>query len=351
MEDLKRHLLCIDAATGEPIWEKRVDAILPEDPFAGPGVPAHGYSSHTPTSDGERVYVFFGKTGALAFDMEGNQLWHERVGSESDPQAWGSSSSPILHKNLLIITASAESQALVALDKETGKEKWRAEAAGLDNVFGTPAIVNLSPDRADLVIGVPNEFWGIDPDSGEFRWFAEAIKSDSFMSSVVIQDEMIYAVEGRNGGSIAVRAGGDGDVSKSHRMWSGQEVGRFGSPIVYGERMYFISNGVVHCVNVKTGEKIFKSRLEGGPPEDQPSGPGGGIRGPMDYASPIIADEKLYYVTGTGVTHVVKLGDEFEQLAANRVTDGEESFGATPAASNGRLYLRSDKHLYCVDAE
>ena len=117
MDELKRHLVCIDADTGKTLWDKTVDAVLSEDPYSGIGVPAHGYASHTPVSDGERVYVFFGKTSVLAFDLDGNQLWQKSVGTESDPRQWGSASSPILHNNLLIVTASAESQALVALDK------------------------------------------------------------------------------------------------------------------------------------------------------------------------------------------------------------------------------------------
>ncbi|MCG8649138.1 MAG: PQQ-like beta-propeller repeat protein, partial [Pirellulales bacterium] len=157
---LKRHLVCIDRASGDLLWERSVKAALPEDPFSGIGVPSHGYASHTPVSDGENVYVFFGKSGALAFDLQGNQLWHKSVGTESDDKRWGSSSSPILYQDLVIITASAESRALVGLNKRTGAEVWRQETDGLTDVWGTPLLVQLK-DRTDLVIGVPYEFWGL----------------------------------------------------------------------------------------------------------------------------------------------------------------------------------------------
>ena len=120
-KNLKRHLVCVDRRTGKQMWSKSVDAVLPEDPYQGAGVPAHGYASSTPVSDGEQVYVFFGKTGALAFDKDGQQLWQTNVGKESDPRRYGSASSPILYKNLLIVPATAEREALVGLDTKTGK--------------------------------------------------------------------------------------------------------------------------------------------------------------------------------------------------------------------------------------
>ena len=166
-KDLKRHLVCLDRETGKTLWDKTVDPVLPEDPYTGMGVPEHGYASHTPVSDGQRVYVFFGKSGAVAFDLEGKQLWQTSAGTESDPRGWGSASSPILFKNLLILTASSESEALVALDSETGKQVWRAEAAGLNGVWGTPVLVKVDDSRTDLVIGVPNEIWGLNPETGK----------------------------------------------------------------------------------------------------------------------------------------------------------------------------------------
>ena len=159
-KNLKRHLLCIDRANGELIWNKTIDAVLPEDPYTGIGVPEHGYASHTPVSDGRNVYVFFGKTGVLAFDKQGNQLWQTSVGTESDPRSWGSASSPILYQDLLIVPATAESEALVALDKKTGKEVWRQEAAGFSMSWCTPVLVEVDENRSDLAIGVGREIWG-----------------------------------------------------------------------------------------------------------------------------------------------------------------------------------------------
>jgi len=341
-EDLKRHLVCIDRNNGKLIWEKTVDAVLPEDPYTGIGVPEHGYASNTPVSDGERVYVFFGKTGALAFDRDGKQLWQTSVGKESDPRRWGSASSPILFKNLLIVPATAESEALIALDTRTGKEVWRQEAAGLSMSWCTPILVKVDADRTDLVIGVAREIWGLNPETGKLRWYSKGVNGDSFYSSVVSHDGIVYAIEGREGGSLAVRAGGKGDVTKSHVLWTGRHTNRIGTPLVYEGRVYLVANGITTSIDAKTGEKAAEARLKGGRPAPQERRMGG------DYASPIIADGKLYFMTHSGDMFVLKPNDELEQLAVNRVTAEQEEFSATPAAVNGELYFRSNKHLYCV---
>ena len=366
IEDLKRHIVCFDRNSGSIEWNRAVDAVQPEDPFTGMGVPAHGYASHTPISDGERVYVFFGKTGAIAFDLDGNQLWKKGVGTESDPRLWGSSSSPVLYKDTLIVTASAESQAVVGLDTKTGEERWRQEAAGLDNVWGTPVLVKVSEDLTELVLGVPYEIWGFNPDNGKLRWYCQAMETDQFNSSVVASDGVVYAIEGRGGGSIAVRAGGKGDVTESEVVWSGRDSSRFGTPVVFKNRLYYFSNGVVHCIDARTRDRVYRGRLTRDSSSSRESnddrrrdrrrGVRGGFEGfgrggGTDYSSPVIADNKLYYVRRNGDTFVLGIDEEFEQLAVNRVTEDSESFAATPAVSNGQIFIRSSEQLYCIALE
>ena len=361
---LRRHLVCLDRETGTTLWDKSIEPVLPEDDYRGMFT-QHGYASHTPTSDGQRVYAYFGKTGAMAFDMDGNVLWQTKLGTESDPRGWGSASSPILYKNLVIVTASAESEALVALDKETGGEVWRQEAAGFSGTWGTPILVPVDDQRTDLVIGVPFEIWALNPDTGKLQWYCEAMDTDSFCSSVVTDGGVIYAIEGRNGGSIALRAGGKDDVTKSHVVWTGRHTNRIATPLVVDGRIYFFANGVANCLDTATAKEIYKARLGGSDTDVQgssqaASGPRGsagparrGRGGPMsgDYASPILADGKIYYVARSGMVYVLKPGDQFEQLAVNRMTSDTEDFSATPAADDGSLFFRSDKHLYCVSTK
>ncbi len=344
-KNLKRHLVCVDRKTGKQIWSKSVDAVLPEDPYEGIGVTVHGYASHTPVTDGKNVYVFFGKTGALAFDKDGKQLWQTPVGTESDPRRWGSGSSPILYKNLLIVPATAEREALIALDTKTGKEVWRQEASGFSQSWSTPILVEVDKSRTDLVIGVAREIWGINPQTGKLRWYCDGATTNEFCSSVVARDGVIYAVGGRGGGSIAVRAGGKGDVTSSHVLWNGRDASRFSTPILHKDRLYSIASGVATIIDAKTGERLGRSRLEGTGGGSEGRGMGG------DYGSPILADGKVYFVRHSGDMFVLKAGDKLEQLAVNRLSTAEgEEFNSTPAASGGELFIRSNKHLYCVAA-
>ena len=354
------------------------------------GVPEHGYASHTPTSDGKNVYVFLGKSGVLAYDLEGTELWQTSVGKQSDDRTWGSSSSPIITGNVIVVAAGPESRAIVGLDKATGKELWRADSDGLGNVWGTPVLAKIDETRTDVVIGAPNEIWGLNPANGKLKWFCEAMATDQFNSSVVVADNRIYAVEGRGGGSIAIKTGGKGDITKTDVVWSGRDSNRFSTPLLYEGRMYLISGTMARCVNAANDEQIFEARMQGGgaapaadasaggpggrrpgagpgqetggppggqPPREQGGGRGGcggfgrGGRGGSDYSSPVLGDGKIYYVTRGGDIHVIKPTDKFEKLATNRVTSESEDFSATPAISRGQIFFRSNKHLYCVSLQ
>jgi len=362
-KDLKRHLLSINRETGKIIWEKTIDAVLPEDAYRGMFA-ENGYASHTPVSDGERVYVFFGKSGVLAFDLEGKQLWKASVGVGSGPKGWGSSSSPVLYKNTVIVTASAESEAIVALDKTTGNEVWRQEASGFSGTWGTPILVDVNEDRQDLVIAVPEEVWGLNPENGKLRWYSEGILSNSMCASVVAHDGIVYALGGRQGGAIAVRAGGKGDVTKTHVVWRKPARARIGTPLFHEGRLHWISRGIANCIDARTGESVYRSRLSSGRPaagqrqadksreNTAPRrGRRRGGRGGQNYSSPVIAGGKIYYFTRAGDGIVLKLGSKFEQLARNRFGPESGQFSATPAISNGEMFVRSSKSLFCIAAK
>lgn len=361
LKNLKRHLVCLDRKSGDIIWDKTVDPVLPEDEFRGMFA-ENGYATHTPVSDGERVYAFFGKSGVLAFDNDGKQLWQAKVGSELDYRGWGSASSPILFKNLVIVTASVESHALVALNKETGEKVWEQEAEGFGSTWGTPVLVELPDGRTDLVIGVPYEIWGLSPDTGKLIWFCDGVPSNSMCSSVVAHDGVVYAADSSGtggGGTIAVRAGGKGDVTKTHVVWTGRDRSRIGTPMVHDGHLYWVSSKIANCVNIADGKSVFQSRLGSSSGADNQGsqgqsrfgrGGGGGGRGGQDYSSPVCADGKIFYSARSGETFVFKAGPKFELLATNRFADGGQLV-ATPAISDGELLIRSSTHLYCVAAK
>ena len=366
LENLKRHLVCVDRKTGKKLWDKTVSADLPEDPWSGMGVPAHGYASHTPASDGERVFCFFGKGGVVAFDFDGKQLWKVSVGKESGPRRWGSAASPIVHKDTVIVNASDESEAMVGLDAATGKEKWRAAAGGLASTWGTPAMVNSSARGDEIVLAVPGEVWGFNPESGKLRWYAPGNEGASH--SVVVDGDVIYSIGGGRGGSngIAVRAGGKGEIADDNIVWENRAGGRFATPLVYSGHLYTLNGSIVACYGTADGKKIFEKRLpesagsrgnaQGGNRErgGRSGGPGGGGgsrgfggRGGSDYASPIVAGERIYITRNSGSVHVLATGSEYKLLATNDLSFDSSGFAATPAAADGQLIIRSHTHLYC----
>lgn len=342
IENLMRHLVCFDATNGEKLWQKDIPASQPEDPYTGIGVTAHGYASHTPVSDGEHVFAFFGKSGVFAFDLEGKELWNAPVGKESDPMRWGSSSSPITYKDLVIVTASAESQSIIAFDKATGKEVWRQEAAMLDNMWGTPLVANITNGRDDLILSVPGEIWGMDPETGKLRWHCKSTGATQSHSSPILGGDMVFAFTGRGGGSVAVKTGGAGDMSEESVIWSGKDTARFGSPVGYKSRVYLVANGIIKAIDGRSGKELDKARLRGG-------SSGGGGFGSLDYPSPVVAADKLYHMNGKGQMFVFDLADGLEQVSLNVVSSDEsESFGGSPAISNDRMYIRSSKAIYCI---
>lgn len=359
MEDLKRHLICIDRKTGKILWNKSVKAKLPEERYSGMFT-QHGYATHTPVSDGKNVYAYFGKSGLHAFDLDGKKLWEADAGDYLDRRGWGSASSPIIFKDKVIVTASIEDEALYAFDTKTGSQVWRSPASGLASTWSTPITVNHE-GRESILLAVPYEIWAYNPENGRLRWSCEAVMSDSLCGSPIVKDGLVYAMGERGGGSVAIKAGGKGDVTKTHLAWEGKNGSRIGTPILWDNRLYWIGSGIANCRDAKTGEEIFAERVPGG---DSSSGRssggfggrsrggfggrrgGGGGRG-SDYSSPVAVAGHLFQITGSGETLVLKLTKEFKFVGRNKLTD-DSRFSGTPAVDNGQLFIRSDKNLYCI---
>lgn len=323
MDDLKLHVVCLNR-NGEILWDKHIQPRLPESER----VRDHGYAAATPVTDGEHLYIFFGKTGVLKFDLDGNQLWQTDVGDKT--HGWGCGTSPVLHKNLVIVNASVESGSLVAIDKSTGKEVWRA--SGMNASWNTPHLVRLEDGRShELVISVKDKILAFDPETGESLWNCDGIP-DYVCPSVVSQDGVVYVIGGRTSRAIAVKAGGRGDVTDTHRLWEAKAGANVVSPSIHDGHLYWVSdrNTIAYCVRLEDGEVIYAERFRGQP-----------------YASALVGDGKMYVVTRTGGTYVLAAKPQFEQLAHNELDD-RSTFNASPIVSDGKLYLRSNQYLYCI---
>ena len=333
--DLTLHTLCIDRASGKILWDKPVRPKLPETEYDRGRIELHGYASSTPTTDGESLYVFFGKTGLLKYDLAGELLWQSSVGTGLDKHNWGSGASPILFEDLVIVNASIESESILALNKTTGKEIWRVE--GIVDCWATPLVVTTADGGKELVIVEKTQALGIDPATGKTLWNCTKSK-DYICPSIIAHEDVVYLINSRFSAALfAVRTGGRGDVTDSHLLWTKKRwTTRVSTPVYHEGHIYAIDQtGQAHCLKADGGKTVYEEKLD--------------IDGTGDkiYASVVAADGKLYGVTRTGGTVVLALSPKFKLLAHNDLGD-RSVFNATPTVSNGQLLLRSDKFLYCI---
>jgi outer membrane protein assembly factor BamB len=327
----QRYLVCLNKSDAQVAWSKEVPSQLPDSARTRDD---HGYTSSTPAADSERLYVFFGKSGVFAFDHDGKQMWHADVGSKV--HEWGTAASPVLHGDLCIVNASVESGALVGLDRRTGKEKWRL--SGINDSWNTPILVQTPDGKTELVLASMGKVHGIEPASGQQLWTCRTDIGWYMVPSLVAHEGIVYCLGGRSGiVGLAVRAGGRGEVTMTHRLWTSNKGSNVTSPVYHDGHLYWMNDnlGIAYCADAKTGAVRYEERLG---------------RAGQVYASPLLADGKIYYVERTGTTHVIAAQPKFQELAVNQLGE-RDVFNASPAAAEGRLYLRSDRYLYCLGAK
>jgi outer membrane protein assembly factor BamB len=337
MADLERHLVCVDRATGKIVWQKDFKAELPESKYSGANNTRHGYASATPVYDGDRLYLFFGISGVYAFDLDGQELWHTKVGSTT--HNWGCATSLLVHEGKLIVNASTESKALIALDCKTGKEAWKVD--GVSKCWASPMLVD-APGRKELVMAIPNggkertaKIKAFDPKTGKELWYCDGPPDSYLCSSVVSHDDVIYAIGARKNTTIAVRAGGKGNVTDSHILWTAKKGSNVTSPVYLDGYLYFFhEKGKAVCLDAKTGETVFEESLE----------PSSGLV----YASPLYADGKFYVSSQDNGTYVIEAKPKFKQLAVNVFKDDPSRVNACIAVSKNQLIMRTDQALYCI---
>jgi hypothetical protein len=330
-DDLMRYVVCLDRKTGDIKWKREFKPQLPESKYSGGNSSRHGYSSSTIATDGERLYVFFGKSGVYCLDLKGETVWQKSVGANT--AGWGSSNSPVLYDNLVIINASVENRSLVALNRMTGEEEWRA--GDIRGCWNTPMLLKAG-GRDELVLSLPRKVAAFDPGTGKPLWTCEGIPDGGYTCpSAVAVDDVVYVIGGRRNTAIAIRGGGEGDVTESHVIWTQREGSNVSSPIVHDGHLYWAHerSGTVYCLNAKTGEVVKEQRL-------QPR-PG------LVYSSVTFAGGFIYAMSQENGVYVLSADPGLEFVSHNTFADSSRS-NACPVVDGNRLLLRSDKYLYCV---
>ncbi len=236
---------------------------------------------------------------------------------------------------MVLINACVESESLIALNKQTGKEVWRAN--GITESWSTPLLVNTEGGKTELVLPINGKILAFDPATGDALWSCDTGIGSYMVPSLVAHDGIVYCIGGRSGGALAVRAGGRGDVTQSHRLWTSRKHSNVSSPVFHEGHLYWMhdSLGIAYCMEGKSGKIVYEERIDGA----------GTI-----YASAVLAQGKLYYVFREGGgSCVLAAKPEFEELAHNdRLDTWNVNFDGGVVPSLGQLLLRSDRFLYCI---
>lgn len=290
--------------------------------------PKNTFASPTPVIDGDRVYLHFGAFGTACITQSGEIIWKTQL--EYDNGQHGTGGSPVLYENLLIVSCDGNDlQFIVALDKLTGKVKWKKSRQGYQ-AYTTPLIVSLP--GGDQVIS-PGAFRAVsyEPRTGKELWQVTYGEGFSNVPRPVYGDGLIFICTGFQKPSLwAVRLNGKGDVTKSKVEWRlDRGVPLTPSPLLVGSELYLITdNGIASCVDAKTGKEYWRARIGGN-----------------HSASPIYADGRIYFLSEEGESVVLAPGQQLKHLATNQL-DGRTL--ASMAVAGGSIFIRSETHLYRI---
>lgn len=328
-----RSLLCLARADGKLLWQKDVAYAEQETTHN-----TNPFCSASPVTDGERVVVSHGSAGMYCYDFSGQELWKADHGKLE--HIWGHASSPILYNDLAILWCGpGERQFLLAVNKKTGERIWEHQEPGGNSgkvgsqdwlgTWSTPLIIKVA-GQDQLVFSVPYELKGFDPKSGKELWSAKGLDKLVY-TSPLYADGVIVSLGGASG-QLSLKAGGSGDVTKeSFRLTKGSHW-RVGSGVIVGEHVYHMEgNGVPRCWELKSGKDIWQVAER----------PGAGDC----WASMVYGDGRLYVTNQKGETLVFAANPKYELLEINRL---DEHTNASLAIAQGNLFIRTDKHLWCI---
>ena len=292
--------------------------------------PKNSWASPTPVIDGDRIYVHFGADGTAALSSTGAIMWTARFDYQSQHGAGGS---PIVLGDLLIFNCDGSDVAfVVALDKHTGKVKWKTNRGfPADQAYTTPLAIRAA-DRDQLISVGAFRARAYDPLTGKEIWRVRYDEGFSNVPRPVFAHGLVFVATGFQQPSLlAVRPDGTGDVTRTHIAWAlTRGAPLTPSPLVVGDELYIVNDGgIATCVDARTGTLIWQQRLGG-----------------TYSASPVFADGRIYFLAEQGVTTVIAPGKEFRRLATNTLDGG---LLASMAISGGSLFLRTDSHLYRID--
>ena len=323
-EDGKTRLLyCFNRSDGELLWKREAPTPQNIEKLYWKNT----YATTTPITDGERVIAFFGNSGFICCDMNGDLEWSQNIGEFITTHGPGTNMVMYKDKIILIQDQINSESVYVAINKYNGDILWRQKR---DQAYcwASPVIVRID-DHDELIYNGSHKVVGYNPDTGEEIWSLNGPSKEA-VPMIVTGGGLIFSQSGRNGPIIAIRPGGKGDVTGSHLFWKNSIGGpHVPSPVYFQDRLYVINDtGVLSCFDALSGKVIWKERLEG-----------------RFSASPVLSDNKIMVTNEEGLTSIFKAGDNFELIAEN---DLKEETLASLAVLGEQIFIRTAKHLYCI---
>jgi outer membrane protein assembly factor BamB len=315
-------------ADGARLWQQRIEA----EGDLTPVHDKHNLTTPSPVTDGTLVFAWFGTGQIVALTTEGRIVWQRHLGNEIAPFdiQWGHSSSPVLFGDTLILLCDHTTASyLLALDKRSGQQVWKADRGSGRASYSTPLVVE-GAFGAELIVNSSERLDAYDPRTGQLLWHAG--ESNRFpVPSAVVHDGVVYTSRGyRSGPYMALRPGGRGDVTSTHVVWSVPTGAPYVSSLLhYGGVIYMANDvGVLTAIDAATGQRLWQERVEG-----------------VFSASPVGGGGHVYFVSENGDTVVLEAGRTPRIVGRNRL--GERAI-ASPAVSRGQIFIRTDDHLFCI---
>ena len=320
-------LLAFRRSDGSLLWE----AFAPEGRLESVH-DKNGHASATASTDGRLVFVSFGSRGLMAFDFDGKLVWRQDLGALNN--YWGSAGSPLLYKDRVILYQDQQraESFIAAFDSATGKPLWRT-ARNASVGWGTPVAIRAG-GRDEIVVNGQYAVVAYDPDNGRELWRVGGTTME-VVPTVVVGHGMLFSSSGRAGPTLAIRPGGQGDVTRTHLVWSSPRGSPFiPSPILHGDQLYMVNDmtSIATAFDAKTGRALWQNRL-------------GAAQREGFSASPVVVDGKIFFTNDEGETFVLRGGGEFNLLHVNSI--GERTL-ASPALVDGRWYIRTAGHLFAI---
>jgi outer membrane protein assembly factor BamB len=339
-----RQLLCFDRRTGRQLWKSEVEYKVKE-----PTHRTNPFCSASPVTDGKHVIVSHASAGLFCYDMKGKLLWSRDLGEQH--HVWGNAASPVIHSELCILNfGPGERTFLVAVSLKDGSTVWQHDepggSSGIPKEGGargkwvgswTTPILMDAKSGLQLLMCYPNRMTAFDPLKGRELWTCAGLNPLTY-TSPIYGNGIVVAMGGFRGTAMGVRAGGKGDVTKTHQLWTRpREKQRIGSGVMVNGHVYILNeDGVAQCIEARKGKVVWAERLRG---------PGGNGK---SWSSMVAAGDKLYAINQSGDAFILRAAPRYQLLAVNSLGEMTQS---SMAFSNGEIFIRTYKSLWCISGK